>query len=282
MKIGIIGAGRVGGALAIALSSKFRVCIASRHKFSAEQIASISNAQAVTIDEAARCDVVFLTVPDNVIKYIAEQISSFVKSNQVILHTSGALSSEIISFLDANVGSLHPLKSFADAESAAKTIKGTIFTFEGNEIAEKKARIIVDALSGTFVKIKPEDKVLYHLAAVLTANYTVTLFSLSQDILKSIGFSENAAKKSLLALLKGVVENIEEKGTDDALTGPILRGDSETVRMHLSAIKDKELSDIYILLGFATLKIAERRGLSKEKIDSIRKVLNEQNYRSKN
>ncbi len=275
MEIGIIGAGRVGGALAIALSEKnFPVCLANRHKESADFIASVSKARSISIEDAARCKVVLLTVTDSAIKSVAKQIADFVSKEQVVIHTSGALSSKEISFLNARVGSLHPLKSFANPEDAAKSLKGTIFTFEGSKKAEEAAKKIVSIVNGRFIKINPNDKVLYHLAAVLTANYTVTLFSLSQEILTSIGFSDEDAKESLLTLVKGVVRNIEKNGVDNALTGPILRGDVETIRMHLNAIKDKTLKDIYIFLAFATLKIAERRGLNKEKIKAIRKVLN--------
>ncbi len=275
MEIGIIGAGRVGGALAIALSEKnFPVCIASRHKESADFIASVSKAHSVSIENAAQCEVVLLTVTDSAIKSVAEQIADSVNKEQAVMHTSGALSSEAINFLKANVGSLHPLKSFANPQDAAKSLKGTIFTFEGSKKAKEAAEKIVSAVNGRFIKINPNDKILYHLAAVLTANYTVTLFSLSQGILTSIGFSDEDAKESLLALLKGVVRNIEKNGVDNALTGPILRGDAETIRMHLNAIKDENLKDIYIFLAFATLKIAERRGLNREKIKAIRKVLN--------
>ncbi len=275
MEIGIIGAGRVGGALAIALSEKnFPVCLANRHKESADFIASVSKARSISIEDAARCKVVLLTVTDSAIKSVAKQIADFVSKEQVVIHTSGALSSKEISFLNARVGSLHPLKSFANPEDAAKSLKGTIFTFEGSKKAEEAAKKIVSIVNGRFIKINPNDKVLYHLAAVLTANYTVTLFSLSQEILTSIGFLDEDAKESLLTLVKGVVRNIEKNGVDNALTGPILRGDVETIRMHLNAIKDKTLKDIYIFLAFATLKIAERRGLNKEKIKAIRKVLN--------
>ena len=275
MEIGIIGAGRVGSALAIALSEKnFPVCLANRHKESADFIASVSKARSISIEDAARCKVVLLTVTDSAIKSVAKQIADFVSKEQVVIHTSGALSSKEISFLNARVGSLHPLKSFANPEDAAKSLKGTIFTFEGSKKAEEAAKKIVSIVNGRFIKINPNDKVLYHLAAVLTANYTVTLFSLSQKILTSIGFSDEDAKESLLTLVKGVVRNIEKNGVDNALTGPILRGDVETIRMHLNAIKDKTLKDIYIFLAFATLKIAERRGLNREKIKAIRKVLN--------
>ncbi len=281
MEIGIIGAGRVGSALAIALSERnFSVCIASRHKENADFIASISHARSVSIENAAQCRVVFLTVTDSAIKSVAEQIANFISKKQVVIHTSGALSSKAIAFLNASVGSLHPLKSFANAQDAAKSLKGTIFTFEGSKEAEETVSKIVKALNGKLVKINSNDKVLYHLAAVLTANYTVTLFSLSQEILKSIGFSDKDAEESLLVLLKGVIKNIEKNGADDALTGPILRGDAETIRMHLNAIKDKNTEDIYIFLAFATLKIAERQGLNRKKIELIRKVLNEQNYRA--
>lgn len=278
MKIFVIGAGHVGTTLSIVFENAgFEVFIASRSMKSAKKAASISGAKACSVKECGGSDIVFLTVPDSEITNAAKNIEQFVTEKQVIVHTSGALSSEILNFLPSHVASLHPLKSFADPVIAASSIKGTLFTFEGDKTAETVLEEIVKKIKGKFVKIKPQNKILYHLAAVLAANYTVSLADISVNILKEIGFRENDAKSAIVNLLKGVLENMENKGTVSALTGPIERGDADTVKKHLTAIKDPILKNIYIFLGFATLNIAEQKGLNKRKIDDIRKVLNEQN-----
>ena len=103
----------------------------------------------------------------------------------------------------------------------------------------------------------------------------MTLFNLSENLLCSIEFNEIEAKNALLSLLQGVLNNIKEKESTQALTGPILRGDIKTIQLHLKNIKDPLLKNIYKNLAFATLKIAEERELDKEKIKEIRKVLND-------
>ena len=275
MKIGIIGAGKVGTTLAIVFKkNNFDVIVASKHKESADRVAQISGAVSLDIMDAAKADIVFLSVPDAEIVNVSQYIKNVVNVNQIIVHLSGALSSSIISFLNANTCSIHPLKSFADPLIAANTMEGTLFTFEGSSTALKILEPIIEKIHCTVIKIRPEDKPLYHLAAVFVANYTVTLFDISQRMLKSIGFSGNEAKSALLSLVSSVVQNIETQDAEGALTGPILRGDYKTVELHLACLKDKNLKTIYKSLAFATLKIAEKRGLNKNNIEKIREVLN--------
>ncbi len=275
MKIGIIGAGKVGTAFAIVFKRiGFSVFIASKHSESAIRAAKIACIDSCTIEDAASANIVFLTVPDSEIVNVALSIKNVVKENQTIVHLSGALPVSIINFLNANVCSLHPLKSFADSLSSANTMEGTMFTFEGNAAAYKNIKPVVDKMNCKIVKIQSKNKPLYHLAAVIVANYTVTLFNISQEILQSIGFNKNEAKDALLTLLRDVINNIKEKDAESALTGPILRGDFKTIELHLAQIKDKNLKTIYKSLAFDTLKIAEKRGLDKKKIKKIREVLN--------
>jgi len=278
MKVFILGAGHVGTALSIAFKRiGFGVFIASRTLESAKRAAALSHGKVCTLKDFRDADVIFLTVPDSEIVNAAKEVEEFVSKKQVVVHTSGALSSEILSFLDAHVASLHPLKSFADPIDSANSLSGVLFTFEGDGVAQLVLNRMVERLGGKFVRIQSKDKILYHLAAVLTANYTVSLFNISESILLDIGFSKEESKDMLLNLLGGVIDNIRTGGSVFALTGPIERGDSLTVKKHLDAIKDPMVKNIYIFLGFATLNIAKQKGLSKEKFDDIRKVLNEQN-----
>ncbi len=275
MNIGIIGAGRVGLTLSIVFKrAGFSVLVASRKRVSAEKASRISNARAVEIPEAAKADIVFLTVPDSEIVNVARSIENVLNKKQTVVHTSGVFSSEIISFLPSRTCALHPLKSFSDPILSADTISGTLFTFDGDESAFSVISYLVEKIGDRIVKIKPSDKPVYHLAAVLTANYTVTLFSISKDMLEAIGFTDKDANDALLNLISGVVRNIKNRGAVDALTGPIVRGDAETLRLHLMHIEDKNLETIYKSLAFATLKIAKKQGLSEDKIRKIEEVLN--------
>ncbi len=278
MKVFILGAGHVGTALSIIFKRVgLDVFIASRHLESVRKAAKVSYGKVCMPEEVVGADIVFLTVPDSEIVNAAERIKKFLSEKQIVVHTSGAFSSDIIGFLPSHVASLHPLKSFADPVSSANSIEGTLFTFEGDSRAKSVLEDLVKKIGGKFVEIDRENKILYHLAAVLTANYTVSLVNVSVNILRSIGFSEKNAEFALANLLNGVVRNIKNKGVVASLTGPIERGDAETIKEHLKAIKDPLVKNIYIFLAFATLNVAKQKGLSKKKFDDIRKVLNEQN-----
>ncbi len=283
MKIFVFGAGHVGTALSIVFKRiGFEVSVASRSMSSAKKAARLSGANCCSVENCKKSDIIFLTVPDSEIVNAANKIKKFLSEKQIVVHTSGALSSDIIKFLPSYVASLHPLKSFADPVMAASSIRGTLFTFEGDDVAESVLKNIVEKMEGKFVRINPEDKIRYHLAAALAANYTVSLANISANILESLGFERADAESALANLLEGVVVNIKNKGIIASLTGPIERGDVLTVKKHLESVKDPILKNIYIFLGFATLNIAEQRGLDKKKIDDIRKVLNEQNNCSQN
>ena len=276
MKIGIIGAGHVGTTLAIVfVKHNFPVFIASRSEMSAKKASEISHAKFCSIENVAKdAEFIFLTVSDEEIINAAKRIAPLLKKGQYIAHTSGALSSSIIDFLPGKVASVHPLKAFADPLTSAETIKGTLFTAEGNVEALSIAKELIKTIGGKFITIKTEDKPLYHLSAVIVSNFTDTLFNTGEKILNSIGFSGDESKKALLNLIKGVIYNIETVGSEDALTGPFIRGDLETINLHLNTIKDPLLKSIYKNLGLATLIIADERGLEEEKIKEIRKVLN--------
>jgi predicted short-subunit dehydrogenase-like oxidoreductase (DUF2520 family) len=277
MNIGIIGAGKVGTTLAIAFKKAgFNVFIASRSIQSAEKAAAISGGISTSIQRCAeQSDVIFLSVPDSEIENVSKNIKNAVSKEKIVAHLSGVLPSSILEFLNARTCSVHPLKPFADPLLSVKALSETLFAVEGDETAVNEIEKIIQKINGTLIKIKTANKPIYHLAAVITANYTVTLFNLSENLLRSIGFNEIEAKNALLSLLQGVLNNIKEKGSTQALTGPILRGDIKTIQLHLKNINDPLLKNIYKSLAFATLKIVEERELDKEKIKEIRKVLND-------
>ena len=121
---------------------------------------------------------------------------------------------------------------------------------------------LVQDLEGLWFVIKPEDKALYHLAAVYASNYVVTLAQLATTVWRGIGIPDEQANQALLALMKGTVNNLERVGLPNALTGPIARGDLGTVEKHLQELGQRtpELGPVYRELALLTVPIALEKG----------------------
>jgi len=274
LKIGFIGAGTVGTALAVSLSQKGNrvIAVSSRTLSSAQRLAQlISNCQVYPAAQgvADAAELAFITTPDDVIAKVASEIKWH--KEQDVLHCSGAHSIDILEpakRLGANVGSFHPLQTFAGVNEAIKNLPGSTFALEAEEPLLSRLKELASILNGTWVELRPGDKVLYHASAVFVSNYLVTLVKLALDLWQGFGVPGEEATKALLPLLKGTVSNIENIGLPNCLTGPIARGDLGTISKHLNALKSKNpsLFTTYQGLGLQTISIA----LAKGKIDTAR------------
>ena len=274
LKVGFIGAGTVGTALTVSLSQKgCRVlAVFSRTLSSAERLAHlVPGCQVSQMAEgvADAAELAFITTPDDVIPEIANEVKWH--KGQDAIHCSGAHSIDILEparRLGANVGSFHPLQTFASVNEAIKNLPGSTFALEAEEPLLPRLKELAAILNGRWVELKPGDKVLYHAAAVFVSNYLVTLVKLALDLWQGFGVPPKEATESLLPLLKGTVNNIENIGLPDCLTGPIARGDLGTISKHLDALKSKNpsLFTTYQDLGLQTISIA----LAKGKIDTDR------------
>ena len=272
-KLGFIGAGTVGSALALRLKGKgYQVAAVSSRSFnSARRLADqIEGCQAFESgqDVSDNADLVFITTPDGAIAQVASQVKWH--TDQGVVHCSGAdstLTLEPARRLGARVGAFHPLQTFASLKEAIQNIPGSTFAIEAQEPLRTTLKEIAEALDGDFIELKAEDKVLYHAAAVIACNYLVTLIKLSSDLWQTFDVERLQAIKALMPLIKGTLHNIEHIGIPDCLTGPIARGDTGTIEKHLDALKDKtpELIPVYRELGLQTIPIA----LAKGKIDEV-------------
>ncbi len=282
--IGIIGTGKVGTALSIAFVRKnFKTYIAGRTSDSLKYSVEISNAVPLGIDEIAkRATFIFLAVTDSEIVNVSRSLEPLVKESQVIVHLSGALDSSIISFLKGSVASLHPIKSFAESVASANSLPGTIFVCEGEEDAISRAKILTEEIGGKFMQIKSEDKAIYHLALSLASNFSVLILNKSVEILSSVGFGEVEAQSLALCLVKETLSNVEQFGLIKALTGPIERGDIQTIAMHIGAIQNKVFKEFYINGSLMLVDVAKKsilvdnnsRNYCKEsKYDKINRLL---------
>jgi len=282
-KIAIIGCGRVGTCLAVFLSKSgyhiegyFSKTIESAEKTS--KAAGHGNIFKNTADAVCNSNIIFITTPDNIIEKVCNDIASQHQnmSGKTIFHCSGALSSKILYSAEskgANVGSIHPLQSFAlykkDQPSPFKDINISV---EGNLQALNIGKELVEKLNANYFSIPTEAKILYHASAVVASNYLVTLENFALELLKEADISEKKAYEILEPLIKGTLNNIKERGATAALTGPIARGDCDIVEKHLKDI-DKirpEFLNLYKTMGTYTIDIAKKRGeLKKHKIDKL-------------
>ncbi len=273
-KIGFIGAGTVGTALAITLHERGYavIAVASRSKSSAERLASrvpecksFENKQSV----ADVAELVFITTPDDVIGQVASELKWH--SGQSIVHCSGAHSLDVLESAKrdgAQVGAFHPLQTFANVAHAIKNIPGSTFALEADEELLQTLKNMAQDLDGTWVQLGAGDKVLYHAAAVVACNYLVTLMQMATDLWQTFGVSRPEATRALLPLLRGTLNNLENIGLPNCLTGPIARGDLGTIRKHLEALEKSAptLLPAYCELGLQTIPVA----LGKGKIDNNR------------
>lgn len=283
--IAIIGAGKVGTAIGYILKcGGYPVAgVASRTLKSAEQAVNFIGQGIPSTDliETARAaEIIFITTPDKLIKetcdYIAE--GGGIEKNNLVIHCSGAFSSLVLDSVhkkEAKAVSLHPLQSFADVNQAVNSLKRSYFCLEGDNSAFTEVRDIIGALGGIEINISSSNKVLYHAGAAVVSNYLVSIIHFGLKLYEVIGIPREKALSALLPLIKGTVNNIEEVGVPQALTGPIARGDWETVRDHLEALKKEapQLVDIYSKLGEYTVQVGQEKGtLSKEDGEKLLKL----------
>jgi len=271
-KIAIIGAGVVGSSMAILMQRKgYRITgVASRRQASAEALGERVGSLTTTTDIANIVDnaeIVLIATPDREISRVAESLADApgFRFGTIVIHLSGALTSDILSPVKRRGGlvlSLHPLQSFANVEGALTGLPGSVFTLEGDDTAIVTGQELVRALGGQPVSIKAEDKVLYHGAACIAANYLVSLAHLAVSLFEAAGFTQEQAGQALIPLMRGVLDNVAVSGPVRSLTGPIARGDTGTVVKHLVTLKEKYPGalDIYCLLGQYTVKVALEKG----------------------
>lgn len=309
IRIGIVGAGRVGTALSLAFTrAGMEIAgVASRRGASVDRLRNAAGlGPSVRCDGPGmvfeRSDVVFLSVGDDDVAAVCRQIvdglsygkEAFQSSEdvgvpgpggptRVVAHLSGALGSSVLSplrELGASVASLHPVKSFSDDPRKSSDLAGTVATVEGDITAVQILEQLAAVLGVRTVRIESSLKPLYHAAACIASNYTVTLYALSLALMGSCGIEESVARAALSQLVRGTAQNLADQPPDRALTGPIARGDVHTIRGHLEALKNLDNSRaecVYRILGLETIDLAERsRLVSTETSRELRVILSKE------
>ncbi|MGI8494278.1 MAG: Rossmann-like and DUF2520 domain-containing protein [Pyrinomonadaceae bacterium] len=288
-KIAVIGIGRLGGALALALSnSDFEITrLVSRNGENAEKIARLINPspEILNYDELNKIDseIIFITTPDPQTQRTAELLSENLHYSPFIFHCSGALSSEILDSLK-NIGcqtaSLHPLVSISDSVLGAKKFENAFFCIEGDGQACQIAENIVARLKGKSFSVPTEFKTLYHASAVMASGHLTALFSAAVESLMACGLDGEHARTVLFPLLKSTVENLSAQTPAQALTGTFARADVETLKRHLETLRENaspEILEIYRILGLRSLHLAAQQSADAEKLAEMKRLLTEIN-----
>jgi predicted short-subunit dehydrogenase-like oxidoreductase (DUF2520 family) len=286
LKLGFIGAGTVGTALAVRLQSQDYqlAAVSSRSRTSAEKLALAAGGCRVFDTNqgvADSAELVFVTTPDDTITPVVSAVQWH--SGQSVVHCSGADSTEALAPAlksGARVGVLHPLQTFASVSQAIENIPGSTFALEAEEPLLSTLKDMAGALGGSWIVLKASDKVIYHAAAVIVCNYLVTLLKLSTDLWQTFSIPADQATQALLPLVRGTINNIDNLGIPGCLTGPISRGDSGTVTKHLDALLKlaPAMVPTYCELGIKTIPIALAKGkINKHQAQELESILKQSN-----
>jgi predicted short-subunit dehydrogenase-like oxidoreductase (DUF2520 family) len=237
----IVGPGRVGGALASALTN-----------VGWNVLGAIGRGESLA-DAANDVDLLFIATPDGAIAEVAKSITPV--ETTVVVHLSGARGLDVLSTHPLRAA-LHPLTSMPSAEVGAQRLaRGAWFALDANnERAMESIECVVAALGGQLFVVDDEHRAAYHAAAAIASNHVVALLGSAERVAASAGVPLEA----YLELVRATIDNIEDLGVVDALTGPVARGDWETVARHREVIDPSELA-LYDALVEAAQRVVDSR-----------------------
>jgi len=237
---------------------------------------------------------VFIAVPDGAVTAVATQMArSPMPSGTAFVHVSGALGLEALAPLaDHALGSFHPLQSFP-APRPPESFRGITVAVDASTTGlERRLAQLARDIGAEPRHVADQERVLYHAAAVFASNYVVAVIAEAVKVLEKAGWSRDEAEQALVPLVEGVVANVRGAGVTKALTGPIRRGDVETVVRHLEALRGLEAptrrlradlprkrggeastEDLYRMLGLVALEIAKEAGLEPAAAERTKRAL---------
>lgn len=265
MKIGFIGAGKVGFSLGRYFKER-KVHISgyySQSYASAKEAAVFTGSKAfgTLADVIGSSDLVFITTPDDKISDVWGKVSELNIEGKMICHCSGSLASTIFNDskkYKAYVYAIHPLYAISSKEESYKQLGQAYFSIEGDAEKMDVIETLFEKLGNPYQIILAKQKSLYHAAAVTVSNQVIALLNQGVQLMRQCGFEEEKALEALWPLIEGNIQNVAHKGLTMALTGPVERGDLETIKKHLAALNDRD-KKLYSLLSLKTLEIAQKK-----------------------
>lgn len=263
-RIGVVGAGRVGAVLAAALRAAGHEIVAVAGESPASRTRIETLLPGVPVDKpsavARSCDLLLLTVPDDMLENVANMLSASgaIRDGQYVVHTSGKhglAALEPAATRGAHVLAMHPAMTFTGTHVDLDRLRGCVFGVTATPETKALAEELVADLGGTPIWVPEDKRTLYHAGLAHGANHLVTLVAQAMDLLRESGAEDPAA--TLRPLLGAALDNALSYG-DAALTGPIVRGDLNTVRAHLADIAESAPATLesYVAMARATAERA--------------------------
>ena len=259
-RIGVVGAGRVGAVLAAALRAAGHEIPAVAGESHASRTRIETLLPGVKVDKptavSRACDLLLLTVPDDMLSNVVTMLaaSGAIREGQYVVHTSGKHGLAVLqpaADAGAHVLAMHPAMTFTGTDVDLTRLEGCVYGVTAHPDTEELATRLVADLRGRLVRVEEDRRALYHAGLAHGANHLVTLVSQAMDLLRDSGADDPAA--TLRPLLTAALDNALEYGSA-ALTGPIVRGDVETVRAHLRDIAANRPATLesYVAMARAT------------------------------
>ena len=281
-RVGVWGIGRLGASLAYWLSksgitpsvlvTRTQAKGAELARVIADESGDSANAAAIRVTSALdqafeACDLLFVCLPDRLLGGVPQLLQGLQLDGRELVHTSGATPASILDPLrdqGAGVGAFHPIQSFGPFEPSAHNPFSNISI--GCEAAQPlmiELERVAKMLGAQVVRVASDIKAraCYHASAVIASNALVTLMDASIQVMGLAGIDPDAARQALIPLMRGSVENLAKLSPGEALTGPVARGDVDTIERHLLALRDApELASLYADLCARTVLLAEGAG----------------------
>lgn len=269
--ISIVGAGNFGSALAQLLAGagyEVREIVTRAGKKPARaaiNVAQKTKAAAVALDRARLdADLLWVCVPDDVIATCAKEIGKRGTTAKVALHSSGALTSDVLEPLREQglaVGAAHPLMSFVSGP--VPPMHDALFAIEGDRAAVIAASQVARDLGGVPFTIRKDKKALYHAFGAFTSPLLIAHFATAERLAVGAGVPKSSVRKAMRPIVRRTMENYFANGGAAAFSGPLVRGDIETIRKHLKALRRfPEALGVYSALvrqALESLPVANRK-----------------------
>ncbi len=276
--VSIVGAGSLGRALGRSLRRLgWRIgAVVTRsaaHSRAAVRAIGAGTPLPTLTSEVMDADVILLATPDDVLAVVAGKLAALAMGKcrgKIVLHGSGALDNSVLRPLagcGAATGSIHPMQTFT--KKSTPNLRGVIFAVEGDVRARRAAAAIASSLGGIPVPVASSSKPAYHAAGSLVAGHALALTEAATQVLIKAGFTRPHAVKTLLPLMRQMLDNFEKHGPQAAWTGPASRGDYATLKKHQHALRryPREFGDAY-----ATLVRLSARVLAKNPNASLKQL----------
>ena len=280
--ISIFGRGALGSALYDFFRSKSYVIRSVWDRkggeiYSGKDLPVLKSEKILPANDHEVGNMIFIAVPDDQIPSLSKQLSLIpIKwENRSIIHCSGNLPSNVCNYLadkGAKVAAMHPIQTFQRGDRLNRFL-GIYVTLEGDVKLMDDLRTIVNDMEAHPIQITPEQKRIIHIASVIASNYMVSLMHVTETLLNSAGVEEGI--DIFQPLVSQTMQNLFELGVVESLTGPISRGDLQSVKHHLERLKENSHhSEIYKLMGLEAILIAEKKGnVSRETLSTLEQLL---------